>query len=561
MIPLCVLRAFLLALPLWSPMAQAAPRRAAGVRSSIDHGWFTNTLRIELTTTTPDATILYTTNGAEPRQPSAQTYREPIVVSRTTILRAIATRTDLASSTVSTWSYLQPGDLLNQSGTNRPSNWGLREGKPVPADYDMDLSVTRDSGYREGIPAAWNMLPMVSVVLDPANLFDPARGIYANPMETGEAWERAATIEYLPPARGQVNEVNESGFTIDCGVRIQGGWNRRPEESPKHSLRLVFRKRYGEARLRQPLFPGRPTEFATLILRGGNNNSWLHWSGEERQRADYLRDEWMRRTYAAMGRASPRGRMVHVCLNGLYWGIYNLVERPDEHFAAAHLGGAASDYDARNADKILQGDDDAWRALLALIETGVPDAPAFDQVRRWLDVPAFIDYALVNLYGANGDLDGASNWYAARRRTLGGQFVFFVWDGERCLEQVTDDRLAEDAANSPWRILQGLRKNSEFRRQFAARAKAVCESTGPLSPSAAAERYRPLADELRPAIVLESARWGDHRLKVNPYKTGPFERYTPRQHWDPEIRRLLEHYFPARTGAFITQLKAAGLYD
>lgn len=536
----------------------AGSRRAADVHASCGGGWFTNSVRVELQTQTPGATVLFTTDGSEPQRSTSQVYREPITLNHTTILRATATHPELASAEISTWSFLRATDWISQSGEGWPGHWGQRAGKPVPADYAMDPAVTRTSNFGAQLADAIAALPVVSVVVDPSHLFHPTHGIYANPMETGDAWERRASVEFLPT---RTAPADDTGFKVDCGVRIQGGWNRRPEESPKHSLRLIFRKRYGMSRLKYSLFPGRPTEFTSLILRGGNNNSWLHWSGEERRCADYLRDEWMRRTYAALGQVSARGRLVHVCLNGAYWGIYDLCERPDEDFAAAHLGGRPDDYDARNADKILSGDDVAWRELMQRIDAGIPDEAALRQIGRQLDLPAFIDYALINLYGANGDMDGSSNWYAARHRKGDGRFRFFVWDGERTLEQVEDSRLSEDAGNSPWRIFQRLRKNPGFCEQFGARAREVCGGHGVLAPGPAAARFRELSETLAPAIILESARWGDHRLVVNPYKTGPYERYTVAQHWQPEIQRLLQDYFPSRAQVFLEQLRAGGLYN
>lgn len=540
-----------------APLA-AAPPIADRVHAATAGGWFRQPLRVELKSDSPGATIRYTTDGTVPQANSGTLYREPVTVAHTTILRAAAFHPQGTRSEIGTWTYCRPDDLAQQTGAGAPAQWGAREGHPVPADYAMDTNITATPTFSTGMLSAVAALPTIAIVLDPQDLWDPASGIYAHPMESGENWERPAHIEYFP-AGSTTDTVPSTGFTLDCGLRIQGGWNRRPEESPKHSLRVVFRKRYGESRLRYPLFPGNPGEFATLILRGGNNNSWLHWSSEERRRADYLRDEWMRQTYAALGQVSSRGRLTHVFLNGLYWGIYDLCERPDEHFAAGHLGGAAADYESRNGDKLLNGTDEAWRSLLRLVEGGVPDAEALAGVGRRLDLPAFIDYLLLNLYGANGDLDGSSNWYAARRRTLNGRWVFFVWDGERTLEGIQDNRLQEDDGNSPWRIFQRLRTNPEFRRQFSARARAVCQGDGPLAPGPAARRFRRLTEELAPALILESARWGDHRLTVNPYKTGPYERYTVEQHWRPEVRRLLDEYFPARTGAFLKQLQAAGL--
>ena len=436
---------------------------------------------------------------------------------------------------------------FSQSGAGWPTNWGVRNDRPVPVHYALDPS----AGKAE-LERACRALPILAIRLDADDLLGAEKGIYSHPMESGDDWERSARMSWFPA--GHDRPSVEAG----CGIRIQGGWNRRPEESPKHSLRLVFRKRHGTARLEAPILGEGPTGFESLVLRGGNNNSWLHWSGEERRRADYLRDEWMRRSHAELGHPSARGRFVHVELNGLYWGVYDLVERPDEHFAAARLGGKPKDWDSRNADKVLSGDDVAWRRLMALAPAA-EDPAAWAEIRGLLDVPAFVDYLLLNLYGANGDWDGASNWYAARRRKPSGGFVFFVWDGERTLEGVEDTRIADDAPDSPSWLFQRLRRNAAFREAFGRRAAEVLGPGGALSPERAGERYRRLSEELAPAIAAEAARWGSYRVAVDPYKTGPFERYGVETHWRPEIRRLLDDYFPRRTAVLRGQLKAAGL--
>ena len=40
---------------------------------------------------------------------------------------------------------------------------------------------------------------MLSLVTDPAHLWDEATGIYANPEERGRSWERPVTVEWLSP--------------------------------------------------------------------------------------------------------------------------------------------------------------------------------------------------------------------------------------------------------------------------------------------------------------------------------------------------------------------------
>ena len=104
----------------------------------------------------------------------------------------------------------------------------------------MDPEIVNDAAYRDELVPALKSIPTLSVVMAPADLFDPTHGIYANPKESGVDWERPAAVELIFPD-------GRPGIQVDCGIRIQGGWNRRPEESPKHPFRLLFKKKYGRA--------------------------------------------------------------------------------------------------------------------------------------------------------------------------------------------------------------------------------------------------------------------------------------------------------------------------
>jgi len=418
----------------------------------------------------------------------------------------------------------------------------------------MDPEIVKHPSYRDELVPALKSIPTISLVMTPGALFDPRQGLYTNPKEHGADWERAVSMELIFPD-------GHKGFQIDCGIRMQGGWNRRPEESPKHSFRLIFKKKYGPGKMRFPLFgESGVQEFDTLVLRAGCNNTWLHWSAEERRRGDFIRDQWMRDTLGAMGHPSARGRFVHLYLNGLYWGLYNLTERPSGPFIAANLGGRPEDYDVRNADQILEGDDAAWKKLMALVNAGVAMPTEYSAVEQLLDMPELIDFLIANFYGTNADWDHASNWYAARRRNPPGKFQFFIWDGERTLEGLAANSMEFDDDQSPPRLFHKLRANPEFRKLFAERAQQHFGNGGALAPDRAAERYRKWSKEIESAVVAESARWGDYRRDVHAYKTGPYELYTRNDHWRPEIQRLLDDYFPKRTAVVIEQFRQAGLY-
>jgi hypothetical protein len=438
-----------------------------------------------------------------------------------------------------------PAEVLKQTGEGFPPTWGTNAGQPVRAYYEMAKAVIIDPTTKEQLVRGLRALPSFTLTLASDDLFGAAKGIYSNPLEHGREWERPVAAEYFLTN-------GSSAFRVACGIRIQGGWNRRPEESPKHAFRLVFKKKYGPGKLKYPLFDGaEPDSFDELILRAGCNNTWLHWSGEERRRADYIRDQWMRDSYRAMGYPSARGEFVHLYLNGLYWGIYNVTERPNAAFAAAHFGGRSDDYDARNGENILEGDARAWDEMFALANGGV-SAERYAAIGRLLDLPAFADYMLLNIYGGNADWDRASNWYAARKRP-NGRFHFFVWDGERTLEDVNANTVAFDDDLSPPRLFQKLRQNEEFKKLFHERARLHLAGKGALTSKAAAERFEKWSRLLDSAIVAESARWGAYRHDIHQYKTGPYEIYTREKHWTPEIKRFFTEYFPQRAGVVLKQ--------
>jgi hypothetical protein len=266
----------------------------------------------------------------------------------------------------------------------------------------------------------------------------------------------------------------------------------------------------------------------------------------------------MRDTFREMGHLSARGLFVHLYLNGLYWGAYNLCERPSAPFLAEYLGGSEEDYDSRNGQNILSGDNVAWEKMMAIANGGLAGENEYRAIQQYLSLTNLADYMIVNLYGGNSDWDRVSNWYAGRKRN-GGQFIFLVWDGERTLEAVDTNTIDYDDDQSPTRLFQKLRANPQFRALFAERAAKHLTGNGALSPGLCAARFQRHAQELDLAMIAESARWGSYRRDFHQYKTGPYESYTRDDHWRPEVQRLATKYFPVRTAEVLRQFRRAGL--
>ncbi len=524
------------------------------VKIDVHRGIFTTPFEVNLSCPTPDVQIRYTLDGSMPTETRGKVYSEPIPISVTTILKFNVFRSGFLSPGSQTHTFLFPDSVLSQNGNHFPDHWGVRNGALVQTHYGLSKAYFENVDSEIQLRESLESLPSLSIVMDAADLFDAQVGIYSNPLETGIEWERPASIEWI-------HSGGHRGFQSDCGIRIQGGWSRRPEESPKHSFRLVFKKRYGDPSLEARVFPdAKVAVFETLVLRAGTNNSWLHPSHEERSQAQYLRDQWMRDTLRDMGYASPHGRFVHLYLNGLYWGLYNPCERPDASFAASYLGGSPEDYDALNSGKIINGYRSAWAEMMDVANAGLTDSDAYHAFRRLLDFPAFIDYMIVNYFGGNSDWDAISNWYAVNPRHSKGGFKFFIWDAERTLEKVDVNVLDMNHDQSPTRLFHQLIANPEFRRQFADHVQRHFKKGGALSPESNIGRWRYRSERIESAVFAEAARWGDYRKNIHSYKEGPFERYTVTDHWSVENQRIMEEYFPNRTETVLKQFQVAGFF-
>jgi hypothetical protein len=528
----------------------------AELRSSVPRGFYSEPFFVELSTPTPGAAIYYRLDGREPSQSAGTLYTGPIRVAASArqaavLIRAIAYKSGALPSSTATFTYIFPAHVATQPDdpAGFPATWGA-----APAvDYGIDPEIVNDPRYSGDFAEGLLALPSLSIVCDVAHMFGPS-GIYSNPTREGVAWERPASVELLRPDGRQQ-------FQVNCGIRIQGGASREPLKSPKHSLRLLFKGDYGPTRLREPLIPGidHADGFDTVTLRADFNNSWVHWDGAQRSRATKIRDQWARDTQIEMGQLSSHGTYVHLYVNGLYWGVYNAVERPSAAFAASHLGGEKEEYDSLNSGAIVDGDRNAWNAMMSLATAGLATSLQYAAIQQYLDVSGLIDYMTINLYGANADWPH-HNWYAVRRRRSDAQYKFVCWDTERILEGVNANNTGVSNNDTPAFLYSRLRANPEFRLHFADRLQRHLFNGGALTPERAAARFLARAAQIEKAIVCESARWGDYRRDVHPYSNGPYELYTRDVHWRNEQNRLLTQYFPQRTGVLLGQFRAIGLY-
>lgn len=262
-----------------------------------------------------------------------------------------------------------------------------------------------------------------SLIIDPADLWDPERGIYANPQGEGRTWERAAEMTY-------VDKDRSSGFHAPLGVRIHGGGSRSFE---KKSLRLYFRQAYGLDRLDYPLFSGEVQSFKHLVLHnGGQDCPNMHrgplgnWT--------LMRNWLVDRLALQMGGHAVQDQPVLVFVNAEPWGIYQLRERIDRHFLADHY--ALEEIDLIKApgldpgQTVEEGDSQHWDHLLRFVqEHDLREAEHYAYVQSQIDLSNFIDYNLFQIYLAHEDWP-RHNMIQFRPRVQGGRWQWIFWDSD-----------------------------------------------------------------------------------------------------------------------------------
>lgn len=557
------------------------------VTANVNAGFYNSQFTVSLATTSLGATIRYTTDGSNPTETNGNIYTAPLTISATTPLRAGAFRPNYLARPTITRSYLFLDDVLLQSPSDDvpggiypdvgapppgwPSSWG-----PNVVDYGMDQTIINQAGAAN-VKNALLSIATMSITTDLAHLFDATTGIYSNAQQDGRDWERPASVELINPD-------GTPGFQANAGLRIRGGFSRSPS-NPKHAFRVFFRGEYGDSTLDYPLFGDEGTdEFKKFDLRTAQNYSWS-FGGDASN--TMIQDGFARASQRDMGELYTRSKWVHLYLDGQYWGIFQIEERPEAEFAASYLGGDADNYDVIKPEAgpytnyATDGNFDAYQRLWQFVTTenladnanyfriqgknslGLNDAsiPNEDVL---LDIDNLIVYMLGILHGGNLDApisnflgnNGINNYFAIRDRTGRQGFTYIQHDAEHTLRNVNENRNGPYPAGAnfdrfnPQYLHQRLMVNAEYRLRFADLVQQFFFGTGPMTAAASLARFESDVVQLDQAILGESARWGDSKRPTSPLG---------RNHWLTALNAT-RGFLTNRNPVLLSQFNANGLF-
>jgi len=450
---------------------------------SVERGLYTSPIVVNIQADEPTAIIRYTLDGSEPTPSSGLVYSSWIVISTTTFIRAIAyTPTD--TTEVVTHSYIYPNEVFS-AATN-----------PQLSESLLDI-------------------PTISIVTD-AVIND------GNPIKT--------SVEFLYPE-------NNKNHQVDAGIRHTNGG--AANDYYKKTMRLYFKSEFGPSQLKYDLFEDAPygeyatDEFDKINLRYGSQDNIVNWW--RFQPTVFLRNRWGYDTQLAMGWSSPHGTYMHVYLNGIYNGMYHVHEIPDESFQEEYRGGEKEEYDVIKNGNVVEGTKAARDTAFSKFAAG--DYAGF---KEDVDIENFIDYHLISWYQGNPDW-GQNNWFMARRRAVGEQFQFFLWDMDNSMTAYDSDPRVTTYVSSF--NISILIQNSDFAIVMRDRIYKHFFNDGVLTPQKATERFELRVNEIRKGVIAETAQWGSSQAE-----------------WLNNVDYYLNDYFPQRTDFVLNALRAIGYY-
>lgn len=446
----------------------------------------------------PEGTqVFYTNDGSEPGGNSTLYNGETLELNRTTVIRARAFSTE----------GLEPSDITT-------------------ATYFINI---------------YHTLPVVSLVVDPYELYNPENGLLTvgeNVIKDKIPFKNTIYREF-----GKIGRPGHVEFYLLDGtqalrqgmeVELQGQYSL---DMPQKTFKLRAKSLYGAKLFNYPLFDDRPfTEYKSFVLRNsGNDNVWTR-----------LLDGFQSRLLDAYGSTviHQAWNPVVVYLNGRYWGHYNMRERVDRFFVAQHEGISLRDADNMTIleanGKVKWGTRKEYRDMIAAfkkLNTATNEAD-MQYIADRVDLDNFIEYTALEMFFGNSD-PGNIRYYKLNREGAKWKYIFYD----------ADYGLFESSFNSPASytkpkgmgqqkinntILLKLLDNPTYRDMFLTKLGHIFQTFTTEYMLAVLE---PMVEEIKPEMQLHWSRWGEENdpaiIAEAPRSADGAYRY-----WETRIQRL-----------------------
>lgn len=494
-------------------------------------GFYDDSVEVSLQPSHPGDAVFYTLDGSEPDETSSSFEGGSILLSETTVVRAITLSSDGSESEPSSSTY-----FINAAHTLPVLS--------ISADPEQfDFRTGRLYGFGN-------------------HMFSRSGRIIGNfPWSSSNAWQNReidANIEMF-----EDNETRTLAFNEVLGLKVFGGWGSRGYA--QKSFAVFARSRRGTGRIQHQIFPDKDiSSFESFVLRNsGNDNQSTHLTVPRSEIREFstpasygsyfvngnftlFRDAMLTSLSRDIGLDTQGYRPSVVYINGDYWGIYNIREKLNEHYVESNHGVPENQVDLiEGYGSANAGSSTEYSRMQNYISRqNLSDPEKYQFVKdSFLHVDNFIDYHLSVIFFQNFDIGNIKCW---RPRVDGGRFRWLVYDQDYGFnlwkpevylpamkrdfsdyENMFEFYTNASGSGTGWPnsggrtvLLRKMLDNDEFKTRFITRCADLLNTT--FSKDYVTNRINALAAPIRDEIPVHLARWNwagiQEREFGHPYK-------------------------------------------
>ena len=419
---------------------------------SIEDGFYDEGTKLKISSS-PWVNIFYTDDGSVPDE-NSQKYKGEIT------LTDASAKENVYANEIMYPTYNPPGykiDKANVISAVAINKLTGKKSKVVTHTYFVGYD--KKEKYKDK--------QIMSLVFDPADLFDHDRGIYTlgkkydeykelggftdlpedevpgsftddngevyyrsyftNSEFSGKEWERKAHMTAF-------DSGHKDFFSQDIGVRISG-----------ESTRFVYQKALNL--FARDIYDGQKN-FAKSFVCNNEKKVRLR-KGDGRI---IYQEPFIQSVIGETGIPFQDSVPEVVFINGEYWGIYNLREQYDDNYFAERYGIPKDVLWTEKNSSVECGDsqtDENYKALYDVMMNGdMSDDAVYSQVESEIDINNMIDYYCMLLFFNDTDIDGEHNRFMFRSKEPGygdygdGKWRFAAYDLDITCEDVEADTVS-----------------------------------------------------------------------------------------------------------------------
>ena len=387
-----------------------------------------------------DTTIYYTVDASDPRSSeTAKKYTEPILIYDKT------QEPNIYANIISNETSPVSVSRSNFNGPVYPVDKAFIV-RAVAKNKKGEFSEINSKTYfvTTGDLEVYQDLTVVSIVTNPANLFDPDIGIYVtgtmyqewkksdeydpkqspwnkngkcNFFQRGSEWEREALVTIF--------EKGEKIVQQNMGLRIKGASTRN---NPGKSFNLHAKKKYGKSTVDAELFKD------NYDINGKLITSYKSFSLRCVYENNRLKDKFGWDIFHSReGLTSAHMKISIVFLNGEYWGLYVLQEKVDDNYIENNYLIPHDDVAMSKNGDTEEGPEEEWEKLVEFSDNyakkDLSDNKLYEEIKKVIDIDSFIELFATGIYISIGDWprQNSGEWRNLGKSIKGNKFSDGKW--------------------------------------------------------------------------------------------------------------------------------------